>query len=44
MSANSVPRPSAGTSGLYRRIWRWHFFAGLLCVPFIFSLAATGAM
>lgn len=36
--------PTAGTSGLYRRIWRWHFFAGLVCVPFIFSLAATGAM
>ena len=44
MSANSVPNPRAGSSGLYRRIWRWHFFAGLLCVPFIFSLAVTGAM
>jgi uncharacterized iron-regulated membrane protein len=31
-------------SGLYRRIWRWHFFAGLVCVPFIFSLAVTGAV
>jgi len=36
--------PTAGTSGLYRRIWRWHFFAGLVCVPFIFSLATTGAI
>lgn len=34
--------PSA--SGLYRRVWRWHFFAGLLCLPFIFSLALTGAV
>ncbi|MBD8529790.1 MULTISPECIES: PepSY domain-containing protein [unclassified Massilia] len=32
------------TSGLYRRVWRWHFFAGLLCLPFIFSLALTGAV
>lgn len=44
MSTENVPNPVAGSSGLYRRIWRWHFFAGLLCVPFIFSLAVTGAM
>jgi len=31
-------------SGLYRRIWRWHFFAGLFCLPFILSLAITGAL
>ena len=31
-------------NSLYRRIWRWHFFAGVVCVPFIFSLALTGAM
>lgn len=32
------------TSTLYRRIWRWHFFAGLVCLPFILSLAITGAL
>jgi len=31
-------------SGLYRRVWRWHFFAGLLCLPFLFTLALTGAI
>jgi len=31
-------------SSLYRRIWRWHFFAGLFCLPFIFVLALTGAV
>ena len=31
-------------TSLYRRIWRWHFFAGLVCVPFILSLAITGAL
>ena len=31
-------------SSLYRRIWRWHFFAGVVCVPFILSLAVTGAL
>ena len=30
-------------SGLYRRVCRWHFFAGLLCLPFLFLLALTGA-
>ena len=44
MSTDTVPASTAGNSDLYRRIWRWHFFAGLFCVPFIFSLAVTGAM
>lgn len=44
MSTDSVPAIAAGNSGLYRRVWRWHFFAGLVCVPFIFSLAVTGAI
>jgi uncharacterized iron-regulated membrane protein len=29
---------------LYRRIWRWHFYAGLVCLPFLVSLAVTGAL
>jgi uncharacterized iron-regulated membrane protein len=32
------------STSLYRRIWRWHFFAGVVCVPFILSLAITGAL
>lgn len=35
---------AASSAALYRRVWRWHFFAGLICLPFIFSLAATGAL
>jgi len=31
-------------TSLYRRVWRWHFYAGLVCLPFIFSLALTGAL
>ncbi|QOY93807.1 PepSY domain-containing protein [Massilia sp. UMI-21] len=41
------PAPSGAapaTSTLYRRVWRWHFYAGLLCLPFIFLLALTGAV
>ncbi|MBU6371420.1 MAG: PepSY domain-containing protein [Alphaproteobacteria bacterium] len=29
---------------LYRAIWRWHFYAGLFCIPFILLLAATGSL
>lgn len=28
----------------YRTIWRWHFYAGLFCVPFILWLSATGGL
>lgn len=28
----------------YRTIWRWHFYAGLLCVPFVIWLALTGSI
>jgi uncharacterized iron-regulated membrane protein len=26
----------------YRMIWRWHFYAGLFCIPFIILLSITG--
>jgi uncharacterized iron-regulated membrane protein len=26
----------------YRMIWRWHFYAGLVCLPFIIILSITG--
>ena len=29
-------------SGAYRAVWRWHFYPGLLCLPFVLWLAATG--
>lgn len=32
------------TSRLYRTIWRWHFWAGLIVVPFLLVLSATGAI
>lgn len=28
----------------HRRVWRWHFFAGLMVVPFAVILAVTGAI
>jgi uncharacterized iron-regulated membrane protein len=31
-------------SSLYRRVWRWHFYAGLVCLPFLVLLATTGGL
>lgn len=40
MSAH--PLPARGLD--YRTVWRWHFYAGLLCIPFVLWLAATGSV
>ncbi|MDS9470263.1 PepSY domain-containing protein [Paracoccus sp. MBLB3053] len=37
-------RPVMGLSDLYRAVWRWHFYAGLLVLPFMITLSITGAM
>lgn len=47
MSAFTAAEPAATTSdniSLYRAIWRWHFFAGLLVIPFLLNLAITGSI
>uniref|UniRef100_UPI0035CB0985 PepSY-associated TM helix domain-containing protein n=1 Tax=uncultured Sphingomonas sp. TaxID=158754 RepID=UPI0035CB0985 len=28
----------------YGAVWRWHFYAGLFCIPFILWLACTGSI
>ena len=28
----------------YRAVWRWHFYAGLFCVPFVVVLSLSGAV
>jgi uncharacterized iron-regulated membrane protein len=28
----------------YNAVWRWHFYAGLLCIPFVIWLACTGSI
>ena len=28
----------------YRTVWRWHFYAGLLCIPFVLWLSLTGGV
>jgi uncharacterized iron-regulated membrane protein len=28
----------------HRTVWRWHFYAGLFCIPFVLWLAVTGTL
>lgn len=46
ISTTSVgERVSAQSSlNLYRAVWRWHFYAGLFVLPFMITLAITGAL
>ncbi|MBU3032371.1 PepSY-associated TM helix domain-containing protein [Paracoccus marinaquae] len=34
----------AAGAALYRAVWRWHFIAGLVILPFVLILAATGGI
>lgn len=46
-SFEPTPAPAVSVKGsetLYRAIWRWHFYAGLLSVPFMILLAVTGSL
>lgn len=43
VSPGVAAEPSA-RAGLYRAIWRWHFYAGLFVLPFMIILATTGAL
>jgi len=36
--------PMVRSAAAYRRIWRWHFYAGLFCLPFIVILSLSGAV
>jgi uncharacterized iron-regulated membrane protein len=36
-----APRPSAS---LFRVVWRWHFYAGVIVAPILMVAAATGAL
>lgn len=31
-------------TSLYRTLWRWHFYAGLMVMPLILILSVTGAL
>ncbi|HVU88723.1 MAG TPA: PepSY domain-containing protein [Pirellulales bacterium] len=40
----SAPRPSRSGDRLYRIIWRWHFYAGMIIAPVLIVVSATGAL
>ena len=42
MSTQSLTRPVRWPD--YRAVWRWHFYAGLFCIPFVCFLAVTGSI
>jgi uncharacterized iron-regulated membrane protein len=38
------PAAARTATDFYRAVWRWHFYAGLLVLPFLITLAVTGAL
>jgi uncharacterized iron-regulated membrane protein len=45
MTTTASMRSKSNLSWLnYRTIWRWHFYAGLFCIPFVLWLACTGSI
>ncbi len=43
MSASYEP-PAEKSWPDYRAVWRWHFYAGLFCIPFVIVLALSGSI
>jgi uncharacterized iron-regulated membrane protein len=45
MNATTLPADAPErAANLYRAVWRWHFYAGLLVLPFMILLAVTGGL
>ncbi|GAA6120962.1 PepSY domain-containing protein [Acidovorax sp. FG27] len=42
-TTHTTHTPPPLSPSLYRAVWRWHFYAGLLVLPFLIWLAVTGA-
>lgn len=40
----SAPAGDARHERWYRAVWRWHFYAGLFCLPFVLWLSVTGGI
>lgn len=43
-SFEALEKSRADHAALYRLIWRWHFYAGLFCLPFVTVLALSGSV
>lgn len=44
MASLAITDSPTGDWSLYRAIWRWHFYAGLISIPFMLLLAVTGSI
>lgn len=48
MNQATFPKSTAsaakGGTQWYRTVWRWHFYAGVFCIPFVIALALSGAI
>ena len=44
MSTTSIAAPDDIRGLDHRTVWRWHFYAGLFCIPFVLWLATTGTI
>ncbi len=42
--ANAPTQAAEPPNITHRTIWRWHFYAGIFCIPFVVWLAATGSI
>lgn len=43
--SNAARIPQVSPKGLeHRTVWRWHFYAGLFCIPFVLWLSVTGTV
>lgn len=40
----NAPAGRASGARWYNTVWRWHFYAGLFCIPFVIWLALTGTI
>jgi uncharacterized iron-regulated membrane protein len=40
----SAATTNIGDGALYRTLWRWHFYAGLMVMPLILLLSVTGSL
>ncbi|MGU3539164.1 PepSY-associated TM helix domain-containing protein [Methylobacterium sp. A54F] len=40
----AAPIARASREAVYRAVWRWHFYAGLICLPVLILLSTTGAL
>jgi len=44
MHASLTLTPVEQSRRIYRAVWRWHFYAGVFCIPLVIWLACTGSI